>query len=287
MILLVKNHPYRYEMETLCRVFFPFEKIKAELDGTDPGQILVDTVMEARGEDLLLTVKAKVFDRTNCHTMRLARQKAEQDYKTCQWSLAVLLYQALGELLEYYPKWGVLTGVRTAKVMRRVLEEQGGDAQAAKRYFVEQLLVNEEKAALALETALSQDEAIAASRPESFSLYVSIPFCPTRCSYCSFVSHSMKSAGKLIDPYVTFLSRELEETAAIARELGLRLETIYFGGGTPTTLEPSHLTCLLQTIRAQFDLSHLREFTVEAGRPDTITAEKLNALKEEIGRAHV
>lgn len=279
MLLTVDNHPYRYELETLCRVFFPFEKIVSKLEEGKETPITVHSSAYESGEEIILNIEARVFERRNQKEMRVSAQKAKADYKVCQWALAVLLYEALGELLDYYPKWGVLTGVRTAKVMRRVLAEQGGDPAAAKRYFIEELLVKEEKAELALETALAQDKAIENSQPESFSLYVSIPFCPTRCSYCSFVSHSMKSAGKLIDPYVALLSKELEHTAGIAKALGLRLETIYFGGGTPTTLEARHLEQLITTIRSYFDLSALREFTVEAGRPDTITAEKLKTLK--------
>lgn len=280
MILTVKNHPYRYEMETLCRVFFPFEKIRSEALPEAAEPIVVNSVTQTQGDTIVLCVDVQVFDRKTCKQAHIPLAEAERDYKVCQWALAVLLYQALGELLDYYPKWGVLTGVRTAKVMRRVLEEQQGSPERAKAYFVEQLLVSEEKADLALETALFQERAIKLSRPESFSLYISIPFCPTRCSYCSFVSHSMKSAGKLIEPYVALLAQELEETAVIAKELGLRLETIYFGGGTPTTLEAPQLSFLIDTIRQNFDLSHLQEFTVEAGRPDTITREKLEALRQ-------
>ena len=111
------------------------------------------------------------------------------------------------------------------------------------------------------------------SRPDSFSLYVSIPFCPTRCDYCSFVSHTTERSTKLIPTYVELLQEELCVTAAVARELGLRLETVYFGGGTPTSLTAEQLTALLATVEQAFDLSHLREYTVEAGRPDTVTAD--------------
>lgn len=277
MVLTVTNHPYRHELETLCRTFFPFEKIAHEAGAED--RIVVNSSVTEQEDGLLLQVNAQVFDRFHTKTMEIGSAQADKDYKCCQWALAVLLYEVLGELLDYYPKWGVLTGVRTAKVMRRVLAEQGGSRNDALHYFTDELLVSPEKAALALETACAQDKPIAVSKPESFSLYISIPFCPTRCSYCSFVSHSMKSAGKLIEPYVALLCEELAATAQIAQELGLRLETIYFGGGTPTTLEPHQLEQLLNTIRRVFDLSFLQELTVEAGRPDTITKEKLATLK--------
>lgn len=280
MVLTVKNHEYRYELETLCRVFFPFEKLRPEPAAGETEHIVIHSSAEVLGDTTLLKIEVKVFEQEKQKEMQVSTHEATQDYKVCQWALAVLLYQALGELLDYYPKWGVLTGVRTAKVMRRILAEHKGSGTAAKAYFTDRLLVNGDKAELALETALAQDDVIAASGASSFSLYVSIPFCPTRCSYCSFVSHAMKSAGKLIVPYVKLLAEELTETAAIAKELGLRLETVYFGGGTPTTLEPAQLTLLIDTIRREFDLTHLQEFTVEAGRPDTITRAKLEALKQ-------
>lgn len=140
-------------------------------------------------------------------------------------------------------------------------------------------LVNEEKTNLTVSVMHSENKIIALSDDRSFSLYVSIPFCPTRCSYCSFVSHSIENTVKLVDPYVELLIKEIEETGKYAKRLGLKLETVYFGGGTPTTLSAEHLTRLFAAVENNFDLSTLREYTVEAGRPDTVTKEKLLALK--------
>ncbi|MCQ2478901.1 MAG: coproporphyrinogen dehydrogenase HemZ, partial [Clostridia bacterium] len=130
------------------------------------------------------------------------------------------------------------------------------------------------------ESAVSGEKAITSlSRPESFSLYLSVPFCPSRCSYCSFVSHSVDKAKNIIPRYVELLCEELKITGEIANKLGLRLETVYMGGGTPTTLEANQLDTVLKTVRDNFDMSNVREFTVEAGRPDTVTIEKLKAIK--------
>ncbi|MEG1779122.1 MAG: coproporphyrinogen dehydrogenase HemZ, partial [Oscillospiraceae bacterium] len=117
--------------------------------------------------------------------------------------------------------------------------------------------------------------------PQSFSLYVSIPFCPSRCSYCSFVSEAIATpkAKALLSPYVDKLCEEIKAAAKISRELGLRLETVYFGGGTPTTLSATQLKQLCDTIAVSFDMSTVREYTVEAGRPDTIDEDKLMVLK--------
>ena len=148
----------------------------------------------------------------------------------------------------------------------------------AREFFLNNL-VREDKADLALEVMQREKSIIDLSRDNSFSLYVSIPFCPTRCAYCSFVSHSIENAGALTDKYVELLCRELEEKAKTARELDLKLETVYFGGGTPTALTAEQLDTLLTCIEDNFDLSTLREYTVEAGRPDTVTKEKLDTLR--------
>ena len=120
----------------------------------------------------------------------------------------------------------------------------------------------------------------ALSKPESVSMYISIPFCPSRCSYCSFTSHAIEKAAKLIPQYVDLLCEELRDTAMLMDELGLHLETVYMGGGTPTVLDPEQMDRVLSTARSSFDFSGVRELTVEAGRPDTITPEKLEVMKK-------
>ena len=164
--------------------------------------------------------------------------------------------------------------------MKKQVDENIGE-ENAKSDFQNRLLVSEQKTQLAFEVMKHENEIISLSKDNSFSLYISIPFCPTRCSYCSFVSHSVnsQSAKKLVEPYVELLCKELEETGRIAKELNLRLETVYFGGGTPTTLSAEQLEKLFKTVESNFDLTHLREYTVEAGRPDTVTKEKLLAIK--------
>lgn len=155
-------------------------------------------------------------------------------------------------------------------------------------YLRDRLLVSEEKTALCRRTLGVEDELLALSAPNSFSLYVSIPFCPTRCDYCSFVSQTVVQARRLIPTYVEQLCRELAYTGGLAARLGLRLETVYFGGGTPTTLSPEQLSRLLDTVERCFDLSHLREYTVEAGRPDTVTREKLEVIRRAgVGRVSI
>ena len=144
--------------------------------------------------------------------------------------------------------------------------------------FRETYFVSESRTRLALDAARAGLAAKASLNPDEISLYIGIPFCPTRCAYCSFVSADVQKALKLVEPYLEGLCREITAAAPLLREAGLSLRTIYIGGGTPTTLSAGQLDRLLTQVEKSFDLSRLTEYTVEAGRPDTITAEKLAVL---------
>lgn len=263
MVLNVINHPYEFDMKNLCTIFFPHEKIK--MQGVE------DIIITTQKNGLCLTVDAVVYDKRLCRSYNL---KSNDDEAT---AMSALFYGVLSDLLGFKPPWGILFGVRPAKLMHRFSQEMG--EERAHSYFVNTFLTTPSKASLALEVMKHENDTISLSSSNSFSLYVSIPFCPTRCSYCSFVSHSIERTAVLVEPYVKLLCRELEDIAKIAKALSLRLETVYFGGGTPTTLEPKLLNQIFKTIEDNFDLSTLREYTVEAGRPDTVTTEKLNTIK--------
>lgn len=263
MILKVINHQLQFDMKNICTLFFPYEKIKTE--GSEDIVVITE-----KCEDVL-AVDAKVYDK---HLKKIHKLTEGEDMAV---AMSVLLYSVLSELMGYEPPWGILFGVRPAKLMHRLCGEMG--REEAKHYFLNSFLAKKDKTALTLEVMKHENEVIALSGKNSFSLYVSIPFCPTRCSYCSFVSHSIERTQKLMTPYVDLLCTELEQIGEIAKKLSLRLETIYFGGGTPTTLSPESLGKIFRTIENYFDLSTLREYTVEAGRPDTVTEDKLLALK--------
>lgn len=263
MVLKNTGHPFEHDMKNICTLFFPDEKI------TDSGSADIEIVTEKSGS--ILKVGARVCNRKIEKSHILTGEENESE------SMSALLYGALSQLLGYRPPWGILFGVRPAKLMRRLSADMGVDG--AKNYFVNNFLVSPQKAELAARVMENERRVISLSDEKSFSLYVSIPFCPTRCAYCSFVSHSIQSAQKLLQPYTQLLCRELDEIGRIAQELGLRLETVYFGGGTPTTLGAYQLSMLFNAVEGAFDLSHLREYTVEAGRPDTVTPEKLSVLK--------
>lgn len=210
------------------------------------------------------------------------------DYKrTITELVKTTVYDAVVPALSEPPVWGSLTGVRPAKLARGLIERGMSRGEAA-AYLREHFHVSPDRTALTIRAAATAMELDRAIGPEDISLYVGIPFCPSRCYYCSFVSATTAQSGQLIEPYLDTLCREVEETAVLVREAGKRVQSVYIGGGTPTTLDERQLARLLTALEKNFDFSHLREYTVEAGRPDTITPEKLAALRAAgVGRVSI
>ena len=270
------NHKFLYETEKLLLLFLPFEKNKALSEFTpDNGDYFYTEIAENDGKVLYKAeFSYKGMKKTGEKTL------SQEESIDKEYELLSLAYPILKELCGFSPKWGMLTGVRPSKlIMKKALEL--GD-QGARDYFTKRFFADEKKTELALSVAKTEWAIIEKSPQNSFSLYVSIPFCPTRCSYCSFVSHSIgtENAKKLVPQYVDKLCEEIEFTSKKAKENGLVLTTVYWGGGTPTTLDAHQLDRVLTAIEDNFDLSQCCEYTVEAGRPDTITEEKLQVLKK-------
>lgn len=268
MNLYVKNHNFHFELENLTRLFFPNEKITVIRDFSEPQPPYIYTEVS---DKITISVNIGSFNKSETAVKKLT----DDDNELVS---AQLLYKLLCDFTGLTQPWGILTGVRPVKLLRRLAEESS-EEQAVKK-FEKDFFVSNEKIALSRETEHNERKILELSKPESFSLYVGIPFCPSRCSYCSFVMASIERAEKLIEPYTKLLCEEIKRTAEIANKLGLRLETVYFGGGTPTTLSAEQLDTVLGTVNKSFDMSTCREFTVEAGRPDTIDSAKLFALKE-------
>ena len=269
MTLAVLGHNFRYETENVIRIFFPLEKINVVQELPEDTDDYVITYLK----DGVIGCEVSLF----CGKDKRQASIDNKDEKEQELVLAKLLYDIFTSLTGIIPSWGVLTGVRPSKLMRNLIAENGEDE--AVDYFRNELLVSDKKTDLALSVAKAEDRIIALSGEKSYSLYVSIPFCPTRCSYCSFVSHSIAQAKKLIPDYVRLLCDELREISVIADKLGLKLETIYFGGGTPTSLDESSLKAVTDAVSEYFDVENVREYTIEAGRPDTLTKEKLEIMK--------
>lgn len=277
MKVFVNNHTFHYEIENLTRVFFPNEKIEMIKNGLpklDEDLPFIATLREYTSDQINLSCKFRDLNYTKTLSVNLDSNCPDDDQER---ELAVMLYKILCDFIGFTPPWGVLTGVRPIKLFRRLREKNG--EEYAKGYFLDKLLVSPEKISLSELTERNERKIIETSKPNSYSLYISIPFCPSRCSYCSFVSQSVEKSFHLIEPYVELLCREIKYTAKITRDLSLHLESVYIGGGTPTTLNEHQLEAVMRAVIENFDMEMCREFTVEAGRPDTITKEKLLAIK--------
>ncbi len=196
-----------------------------------------------------------------------------------QCAIGKAFVQAGERLFGFSLPWGYITGLRPVKRARFYLDK-GYDDKTVNNLFVKDHNVSPEKAMLSIRTAHNEIRMLEGVGRKTAGLYISIPFCPTRCQYCSFVSYSTPRLLKMLPAYVELLKKDIIDTAAVLKELGITLSAIYVGGGTPSILSPEQTTDILGTVNRHFDLSDLREFTFEAGRPDTITKEKLVAAKE-------
>lgn len=262
-----------YEVECILRMFFPQVRLTFLQQEPEPARerVIIET---GGGEGAENRVVLRLPDFAGEELEPAAGDRRDTEAAVCRM-LYRLLSRATGRRLE----WGTLTGIRPVKLVRELREQGMSYGEIADR-FTGRYLAAPAKAALCIRTDQIQQQAIRKSDPKGYSLYISIPFCPSRCAYCSFVSHSVEKTRRLIPEYLDRLEEELRVTAAIAARKGLVLQTVYMGGGTPTVLTPEQLRRLLETVNGAFDRSRCMEFTVEAGRPDTIDREKLQALLE-------
>ncbi len=279
MILHIDGDINRYYVQTLCMVFFPGSTF-GEKETPKEGIPEISVSVYPDGEELVTAyVSIKLNDRV-CEATETVSLKEEINIATHS-AIAVgrAIFAAGKELLGHIPPWGILTGIRPAKVAGSLLHNGKGIVRA-KRILRDEYFLNPQKAALAVSVAAAESRLFKHMPKNSCSLYISIPFCPTRCAYCSFVSYTTTRLLSMIDEYLDTLIMELDETFKTIRELGQNVVTIYIGGGTPTTLNPNQLKRLFDKIKEYVNTSDLLEFTLEAGRPDTITAEKLKVAKE-------
>ena len=189
------------------------------------------------------------------------------------------VFFACKKLSDMPTPWGVSTGIRPAKTARMMLDDGFADEEILS-FMQNEYFVSENKAHLSLDVAKKESELLKNRVENGISIYVGVPFCPTRCSYCSFISQAVAHNRKFLEPYADALMKEIEATAEITRDFGYKTETVYFGGGTPTTLPPEILDKVIKKVKDCFDISSLKEFTVEAGRPDTFSDEMLSVLYE-------
>ena len=266
MKLTLTGHDDRYAVEQLQMALFPEGQQGEAHSALHRGStwLTATTKITVDGKTVRGTRRLKASE----ETVRLRRRILQQSY-----------YLAAVQLLPSAPAWGALAGVRPTKISTKHMLE-GGTPQSASKLLKDVYYVTPERRQLAVDCSVSTVRAANLLEPTDLSLYVGIPFCPTRCSYCSFVSRSIGKRTELIEPYLQALLKEIEVSGRLLAESGRRVRTVYIGGGTPTTLNCDQMARLLDAIHESFDLSRCIEFTVEGGRPDTLDEKKLRTIFE-------
>ena len=266
MKLTLTGHDDRYAVEQLQMALFP--------EGTQGEAV---SALHRGSTWLTATTKITVDGKTATATRRI--KAAEETVRLRRRALQQSYYLAATKLLPNVPAWGALAGVRPTKITTKHMLE-GGTPKSADRLMKDVYYVTEDRRKLAVDCSISTVNAAKLLEPDDLSLYVGIPFCPTRCTYCSFVSRTIGKKTELLDPYLNALMQEMAVTGRLLKESGKTIRSVYIGGGTPTTLTSGQMAKLLDAIYDSFDLSRCLEFTVEGGRPDTLDAEKLRTIFE-------
>ncbi|MBQ8303116.1 MAG: coproporphyrinogen dehydrogenase HemZ [Clostridia bacterium] len=280
MILKVNGNINRYYVQTLCMVFFPGSTFgENELPGEGVPEVTVDVYGDKDGESVTAYVSIKLNDKL-CEATESVSVHEEITFATHE-AIAIgrAIFAAGKEMLGHTPPWGILTGVRPAKVANTIIKSGKGILKT-KKILRDEYFLNPQKAALAVSVASAENKIIKKTGKNTCSIYISIPFCPSRCAYCSFVSYTTKRLLSMIDDYLEALILDLEDTLDTVKRLGMKVTTVYIGGGTPTTLSAEQLNKLLSKLGEHINTEELLEFTLEAGRPDTITREKLEVAKK-------
>ena len=278
MKLQLIGHDERYVVEQSLMALFPGELPEyapIAPEDTDWAVITLEQTAERGHVRVELTCRGKTA--RTCVAFTPAGTDFDREGQR-RHAIGRCFFLAAREVLGSAPPWGMLTGVRPDKPVTWALAA-GKTALQALQMMEEEYFVSPDRAALAVETGGVALRAARDLGKQDIAVYVGIPFCPTRCAYCSFVSQSVERSFALVPPYVDALVEEIRSGGKMVRETGLRVRSFYMGGGTPTTLSAEQMDRVLTAFEEAFDCGHCDEITVEAGRPDTITAEKLAVLK--------
>ena len=265
MKLTLQGHDDRYAVEQLQMALFATREEGEAVSSLH------------RGDTWLTAITAITVDGKTTRAVRRLKA-AEETVRARRRALQQSYYLAALPHLPEVPAWGALSGVRPTKITTKHMLE-GGTPASANALLRDIYYVTPQRRELAVHCSESTVKAASLLDEKDLSLYIGIPFCPTRCSYCSFVSRTIGKRTELLDPYLKALMEEMRLTGRLLEKSGRRVRTIYIGGGTPTTLTASQMAGLLDAVKDSFDLSRCLEFTVEGGRPDTLNAEKLRTIR--------
>ena len=278
MKLELIGHDEKYAVEQSLLTLFPDERpVYGPVTDEDASAARITLTEDADSVCVTTELRCGGKAAADCYSYPLSGTDYEKEGQR-RHALGLSFFRAAKEVLGVTPAWGSLTGVRPSKVAVSLLRE--GKAPAAVLTELEEVYsVTPQRARLALEAAETGLRVQNDLKPNDISLYVGIPFCPTRCAYCSFVAQSVEKSFALVEPYLAALFDEIEQAGAMVRSLGLHIKSFYMGGGTPTTLTAEQMDRLLTRLERSFDFTSLAESTIEAGRPDTIDPEKLRVLR--------
>lgn len=256
--LQVENHNSEYELQNIVNIFKPYIDFNCDiLSRVNGGRVSAKILKDGETvQDLSLYV---------------------EDEGQIRQALKKTLYVTLSKLAKHQVPWGVLTGIRPTKVIHKY-KNIGLDESNIKKILLGDYCISQEKVALMMEIASKEDRILTENKEDEISIYIGIPFCPTRCLYCSFTSYSLEEKGNQVDRYLDALIKEIYHVSKILSNRHIR--SIYIGGGTPTSLDSGQLKRLLNEVERCFDLDSIQEYTIEAGRPDTIDRVKLKIMKD-------
>lgn len=282
MIRLVVNHAFAAETANIIRLFYgkrqietiDFEALEINQSLFQAEEVLLYSLLNFQGE----TIVAKAILHLHHKNSQYSEEYLINTEKQKKEAVKLTMYKLLSEHHGKTYPWGILTGIRPIKIVHELMDKDYSE-EFIEALMMDKHLVSKEKTQLAIEIAKRERSFIYPLDSKKVSIYIGIPFCPTRCHYCSFTSNSLKTCGGLVEGYLTALIYEMEQTKAFMNKYNLKVQTMYIGGGTPTSLNEEQLDRLISKSYELFG-DNLEEFTCEAGRPDTITEGKLRVLKQ-------
>ena len=277
MKLTIKGNINKYYVQSLCMLFFPGAKF-SDSEEFSENVPCADLEVTETGEGVFTKFSLGVGSESVTSETFIEYQDGFTKDRILKISVGRSVFDAGEKLMGVTPPWGILTGVRPAKVASEYLRA-GLGIQKTKKLLRSEYFLNPKKASLVTDVASNEAKIVKKLPENTCSVYISVPFCPSRCAYCSFVSYTTKRLLSLVPDYVEAVIKEADDIFSEIKSLGLKVSTVYIGGGTPTILDAPLLEKLLSAVSRNVDVNELMEFTLEAGRPDTITAEKLQIAK--------
>jgi len=283
--VVLKGHDFKYEVGELIKVFGIYKDIRfVENDSNYKDThdlILINEIFEKNNR---YDIRTKILKNDDLvfideRTLKISKNINNiEKRKVLKRKIKISIFEALKKISKSDIPWGTLTGIRPTKIVHELIDE-GHDIDEIKEILKNDYRIKEEKIELVIDVALCERKYIYPINEELVSVYISIPFCPTRCVYCSFPSNPIKEGSNIIGEYLKALQIEIVKVGELLSEQRKKVESIYIGGGTPTSISEKELELLINSILKTFDVTQLKEFTVEAGRPDTIDMGKLKTLK--------